>query len=490
MNIALVIIFLVLLLTIYLGVRARKGKDMNLEQWAVGGRNLGSLFVFLLMAGETFTTFTFLGGSGLAYASGGPAYYVFNAGYFVVSYWLLPPIWKYAKQHRLLSQSDFFAHKYNSNAIGVLVGIVGVVAMIPYLVLQLKGLGIIVSETSYGVISPTVAIWIGMIVALLYVLVSGVHGSAWTSVIKDAIILIVIIFMGIYLPLHYFGGFKNMFETIHTAKPGFITLPHQGLSPSWFVSTLVLFTIGAYMWPHAFSAAYTSKSGRALRRNAIAMPLYQIILVSVIFIGFAAAMKVPGLKDTDMALFEISKRAFSPWFVGVIGAAGALAALVPSSLLLMASATILSKNVYKVFRPKTTDQQLTRITRILMVVVAIIALFFTFHGGKTIASLLVMGYSFVTQLFPSLVCSLWKRNPVTKQGAFVGVAAGVVTVAYITITGTTVGKLLPFLPQQIKDFDVGVIALVINIFVTAAVSVATRKKAVNVNTEDKVSTNA
>lgn len=64
MNAALIIIFGVLLLSIFLGIRAQKGKDMNLEQWTVGGRGFGTVFVFLLMAGEIYTTFTFLGGSG------------------------------------------------------------------------------------------------------------------------------------------------------------------------------------------------------------------------------------------------------------------------------------------------------------------------------------------------------------------------------------------------------------------------------------------
>ena len=53
-----------------------KGKDMTLEQWTVGGRSFGALFVFLLMAGEIYTTFTFLGASGWAYSKGAPALYV------------------------------------------------------------------------------------------------------------------------------------------------------------------------------------------------------------------------------------------------------------------------------------------------------------------------------------------------------------------------------------------------------------------------------
>src|SRR5918998_6970971 len=103
MNVALLIIFAVLAFVIYLGIRARRGKDMDLEQWTVGGRNFGTVFVFLLLAGEKYTTFTFLGASGWAYGRGGPAFFLLCSGALVhvVGYWLLPAVWRYAKENRL-----------------------------------------------------------------------------------------------------------------------------------------------------------------------------------------------------------------------------------------------------------------------------------------------------------------------------------------------------------------------------------------------------
>src|SRR5439155_967889 len=70
MNPALLIIALFLAFAFVLGLLARRGRTMTLEQWAVGGRGFGALLVFLLMAGEIYTTFTFLGGSGWAYGRG------------------------------------------------------------------------------------------------------------------------------------------------------------------------------------------------------------------------------------------------------------------------------------------------------------------------------------------------------------------------------------------------------------------------------------
>lgn len=481
MNVALIIIFAVMVLSIFLGIRARKGKDMDLEQWTIGGRGFGSVFVFLLMAGEIYTTFTFLGGSGWAYGKGGPTFYITAYGClaYIMSYFLLPKIWRYGKKHRLVSQSDFFVSKYKSPYLGVLVSIVGVVAMVPYLVLQLKGLGLIVEEASYGAISSTLAIWIGMIVVTIYVMTSGIHGSAWTAVAKDALILIVVLFLGIYLPIHYYGGFQPMFESIQSAKPGFLVLPDQGQSPYWFVTTILLTALGFYMWPHSFGSIYSAQNEKVFRKNAIIMPLYQLILVFVFFVGFAAILKVPHLNDPDMALLALSGKTFSPWIVGVIGAAGVLTALVPGSMLLMTAATLLSKNIYKVFNPKVTDAQVSRTAKYLVPVFALVSLYFTFQGGKTIVALLLMGYSLVTQLFPTMIFSLMKNNFVTKAGAFGGIIAGVVTVAYISLSGSTVGTLFPFLPQAIQDFNVGIIAMIVNVIVLVIVSLVTRPVAVS-----------
>ncbi|GGB67605.1 sodium:solute symporter family protein [Fictibacillus barbaricus] len=482
MNAALVIIFAVMIMSIYLGIRAKKGKDMDLEQWTVGGRGFGTIFVFLLMAGEIYTTFTFLGGSGWAYGKGGPTFYIIGYGClaYIMSYFLLPKIWRYAKDNNLLSQSDFFVSKYKSPYLGIFVSLVGVVAMIPYFVLQLKGLGIIVSEASYGTISPTIAIWIGLTVVTVYVMVSGIHGSAWTAVAKDILILVVVLFLGIYLPIHYYGGIQPMFEAVEAAKPGFLALPETGMSPSWFATTILLTALGFYMWPHTFGSVYSAQNEKVFRKNAIFMPIYQLILLFVFFVGFAAILQVPGLEgpEADLALLRISIETFDPWVVGVIGAAGILTALVPGSMILMAAATLLAKNVYQVLNPKVTDQQVSKTARYLVPVVALIAVFFTFKGGNTLVTLLLMGYSLVTQLFPTLAFSLMKNNFVTKQGAFAGIAAGVATVAYVTITGSTVGSLLPFLPQAIQDFNVGIIAMILNIIVLTVVSLLTKPMSV------------
>jgi SSS family solute:Na+ symporter len=477
LNAALTIIALTALAALLLGLRARAGRDMNLEQWAVGGRAFGTILVFVLMAGEIYTTFTFLGGSGYAYGHGGPAYYILAYGClaYVISYWLLPPIWRYAKEHRLIAQPDFFAAKYRSPALGLVVALVGIVALIPYLVLQFKGLGIIVATASYGAIQPAAAIWIGAAVVTGYVMVSGVRGSAWTAVAKDTLILAVAIFLGVYLPIHLYGGFGAMFAAIDAAKPGFLALPAKGESVTWFDSTVLLTALGFFMWPHSFGSAFTARAEQVFRRNAILLPLYQLILAFVFFVGFAAVLKVPGLTgpNIDLSLFRLSIATFAPWFVGVIGAAGVLTALVPGSMIMMSAATLLANNVYRTLHAGATDAGVSVLAKCLVPVVALVAIYFTLQGGQTIVALLLMGYSFVTQLFPALVMSLLARNPLSKAGALAGILVGVATVASITLTHSTIATLFPALPEALRDLNVGIVALALNIAATVVVGAIT-----------------
>ncbi|WP_232697512.1 sodium:solute symporter family protein [Brevibacillus daliensis] len=479
--ISLLIMFTFLLAAIFLAIRSGMGKKMNLEQWAVGGRGFGTVFVFLLLAGEFFTTFTFLGGSGMIYQVGSPAYYVlaYMTLAYVFSYYLLPPIWRYAKEHGIVSISDFFSTKYNSSSLGMLVSIVGIIASVPVVVLQLKGLGIIVSETSFGMISPTLAVWIGTIAVTVYVMISGIHGAAWTAIIKDITIVAVVVFLGIYLPYHYYGGIEPMFEAVQAAKPAHLTFPDKGQSLGWVISTVLLTAVGFYMQPGLFAAALSAKSEKVFRRNTMIMPLYTLLLMFVFFVGYTAILQVPGLKGAngDLALLRLSIQTFDPWFIGVIGGVGLLTALVPTSVILLTIGTLFAKNIYQPVFKSNNETQIVKAAKLTVPVIAFISLYFAINGGNALYALLLMSFSLITQLFPSLLFSLLPNNRINKYGAICGIVVGVATVVYLTISGTTISSLFPSFPQTVKDMNSGFIALFVNVLVTLLISLLTAKNA-------------
>ena len=449
------------------GFLAGVRRKMNLEQWTVGGRGFGAVLMYLLMAGEVYTTFSFLGASGWAYSRGGPTLYIIAqlTLAYVVSYFILPQIWEVGRKYGLQTQSDFFSMRYGNKYLAAFVCVVGVTFMIPYLQLQLTGLGIIVSVASFDGVGRTPAMVISVVLLAAFVFSSGVRAVAWISVLKDLLMILAALSIGIGIPYIHYGGIGPMFVALAQARPGHLTMPGAtaNLDHTWYISTVLLTSLGFYMWPHTFGATFTAKSGDTLRRNAVVMPLYTMTLAFIFFAGFTAVLVVPGLSDGDLALLTVVRKSFPVWFLGVTGGAGALTAMVPAAILILTAATLFAKNLWRpIFAPAMTDDQVARVARAMVVVLSAISLYLAIHNSATLVSLLLLGYSGVTQFFPGVVLGLyWKR--VTMPGVFTGMLAGVATVAFLILTQRD-----PFF-----GWSAGFVALCLNFSITVILSLLT-----------------
>src|SRR6202451_4504762 len=114
--VSLATIFVIVAMGVAIGFLAGVHRKMDLEQWTVGGRGFGAVLMFLLMAGEVYTTFAFLGASGWAYSRGGPTLYImaYLTLAYVLSFFILPEIWERGRRHGMQTQSDFFEQRYRS----------------------------------------------------------------------------------------------------------------------------------------------------------------------------------------------------------------------------------------------------------------------------------------------------------------------------------------------------------------------------------------
>lgn len=468
MNIALVIIFGTIAVSAVVGIYAGRKVKMNLENWTVAGRKFGLIIIWLLMAGEIYTTFTFLGASGWAYSKGAPAFYilVYGALAYTLSFFILPALWKVGKRHGLHTQPDYFIKRYNSRSLGVLVALIGVFSIIPYLQLQLAGLGFIVEVASNGAITSNMAILIGFVLTCAFVYTSGLRGAAWVAIIKDVMMILAVGVVGIGVPLIYFGSFSKMFDAIITKVPQHLVFPGSSANMDvlWVMSTALLTGLGFYMWPHVFGSAFSAKSHKIIKRNAVIMPFYQIPILLVFMVGFTAFLVLPGLKNGDLAFLELVNKTYPSWFLGFVGAAGAVTAMVPSAILVLFASTLLAKNVYQTgINPKAKDETVLRLSRLMVLAITTFALIFAFLFPNELVPLLILGYDGVCQFFPGAVLGLfWKRA--SKTGVFVGLIAGISTVAILILSGND-----PFL-----GMNAGFVGLIINSILTVGISLGAK----------------
>jgi SSS family solute:Na+ symporter len=463
-TIALATIFAIVALGAGIGFLAGVRRKMDLEQWTVGGRGFGPVLIYLLMAGEVYTTFSFLGASGWAYSRGGPSLYIlaYITLVYVVSFFLAPELWEIARKHGLQTQPDFFHLRYGNKYLTALVSLAGVAFLIPYFQLQLTGLGIIVSIASFDGIGRTAAMVISVVILTSFVLTGGVRAVAWVSILKDLLMVLAALVVGISIPYVHFGGIGPMFAALAKAHPAHLTMPGatKNLGHSWYITTVLLTAMGGYMWPHVFGASLSAKSGDTLRRNAVIMPLYTITLAFVFFAGFTAVLVAPGLANGDLSLLTVARQSFPAWFLGLIGGAGALTAMVPASILVLTAATLFAKNLCRpIFAPSLTDNQVGRLARIMVVALSLISLYLAIYSSSTLVSLLLVGYAGVTQFFPGVVLGLyWKRASTFTVST--GLIAGFSVVAFLMLSDQD-----PF-----HGWSAGFVALCVNFLVTVSLS--------------------
>jgi SSS family solute:Na+ symporter len=448
----------------FVGFYAGTRRKMDLEQWTVGDRGFGMLLVWLLMAGEVYTTFTFLGASGWAYSKGAPVLYIL--GYqplmYVVSFFILPQVWEVGRKYRLQTQADFFRVRYESKYLAAFVALVGIIFIVPYLQVQLTGLGMIVEVASYGAIQRTTGMIISFLIVAGFVLSSGIRGVAWVSVLKDLLLLFAAVFVGVAIPYIYFGGIGPMFAELVRTKPGHLVMPGSTTNQghSWYVSTVLLVSVGFYMWPQFFGASFSAKGSDTLRRNAVIMPFYSITMPLMFFVGLAATIVLPGLANGDLAMLTLVRKTFPAWFLGVIGGAGALTAMVPAGVMILTAATLFAKNICRpILWPSMTDQQVAKLAKVTVLVITVAALCSAIFSSSTLVALLLLGFGGVAQFFPGVVLGLYSKR-VTMPGVFAGIVAGVFVFVTLAVSGH----------DPIMGLNAGFVGLCCNVAVVVAVS--------------------
>jgi solute:Na+ symporter, SSS family len=461
-TVPLLVILAFILVSALVGIVGRGRGEMSLERWSVGGRRFGVILVWLLMAGEIYTTFTFLGASGWAYSRGAPAFYILVYGTlgYIVSFFLLPPIWRMAKQRGLHTQPDFFLARYDSLALAGVVALVGVVSIVPYLQLQLAGLGMIVEIASGGAISSASAILIAFALTCVFVYTSGLKGIAWVAIVKDVSMIIAVVVIGFGLPSMYFGGVGPMLAAVMRQHPTHLVFPGSTttMGVGWVVSTILLTGLGFYCWPHMFASAFSAKDARTIRRNAVIMPLYQLPILLVLFVGFTALLVIPDLKNPDTALLSLVTRSYPGWFAGFVGGAGAVTAMVPASMLLLVASTLVAKNIYRpLLNRQVGDEHLMRASRGFMFVIALAALALALWSPKELVRLLIFGYDGVAQFFPGIALGVFAAR-VRARHIMAGLVAGELVVVGLIWSGHD-----PYL-----GMNAGFVGLAVNALVTVA----------------------
>ncbi|MFC1407281.1 MULTISPECIES: sodium:solute symporter [Streptacidiphilus] len=452
-----------IVLVALVGLSGRRPPSRELGEWTVGNRRFSTATTWFLQAGESFTTFSFLGLAGMAFSAGVAACFAlcYLAINLVLQYFTAPRMRQLGLRGGYVTQADFFVDRYRSPLLGRVVAVVGAVFLLPYLQLQITGLGLIVQLATGSSAGGRLSMVLATVLTVGFVLWSGIRGIARVAYLKDALMIfgLVALLIGVAVTVH--GGIGGLFATVRDTHPQLLTLNQEGYDATFFFTAVLISGIGgglgtmAHLWPPVLAA----RSGRALRSNAIWLPLYQIALGIPVIIGFAGVLLVrKGTAPNGVAL-TLAGQTLPGWLVGVIAVAAASAAMVPSAAILVGISSMLSRNLVAIRSPRTQ----LRVNHLCVVVAAGLALALGLARPGLLSNLLLLTYGGLTQLAPAIAMGLARTVRLHAAAALAGILAGVAVLVWLTFGGVDVGTV-----------DTGLIALVVNIAVTTVAEIAVR----------------
>ncbi|TMJ60217.1 MAG: sodium:solute symporter [Alphaproteobacteria bacterium] len=441
----------------------------HLDQWGLGGRQFGTWITWFLLGGDFYTAYTVIAVPALVYAVG--AYGFFALPYTIIVYpfvfAVMPLLWTTAHAHGYVTAADVVHGTYNSRGLEFAIAITGIVATMPYIALQLIGMGVVIKAMGLTGELPIVA---AFIILALYTYSSGLRAPALIAFVKDIMIYIVVLVAVVVVPAKL-GGYGAVFAaaneafTVKGGDTGLILKPSQMLA----YATLALGSaLAAFMYPHTLTGIFASKSADTIRKNAVLLPAYTLLLGLIALLGYmayAAHIKVSSPNDVVPVLFKVL---FPSWFAGFAFSAIAIGALVPAAVMSIGAANLFTRNVWKSYiDPGISHAGEAAVAKIASLIVKLGALAFTLLLPTQYAlDLQLLGGLWILQIFPALVFGLFTRW-FRAEGLLLGWAAGILWGSWTAWSNGLKPLASISLGEGHYTFYVGLGALVLNVAVAA-----------------------
>jgi solute:Na+ symporter, SSS family len=418
----------------FAAARWRPAKDrMQLDEWGLGGRGFGTFISWFLLGGDLYTAYTFIAVPALVYATGAAGFYAlsYTIMVFPIVFVFAPRLWSVARVHGYVTPADFIRGRYGSRGLGLAVALTGILATMPYIALQIVGIGAVLTVMGVGGSSSNafvrdLPLIIAFVVLAAYTYLAGLRAPALIAFVKDTLVYVTVIVAILYIPTrlggwgHIFGTASTHFKTAVNPKTGkplgsFI----EGSAGEWAYATLALGSaLALFMYPHAITGVFATKRRDVIRRNMAILPAYSLVLGLIALFGYMA-LATPavnaGVKagggNAQLSVPLLFEHMFPSWFAGIGYSAIVIGALVPAAIMSIAAANLFSRNIYKeFFRPGASPAEQTRAARLASLVMKAGALYFALEVSKTFSiNLQLLGGIWILQTFPAIVVGLYTR---------------------------------------------------------------------------------
>ena len=421
MTTVLVVVGLYMALMLAIGIIFSK-KATNAEGYYLSGRSLPTVVLVFTFAATWIGASSTLGKSGLAYSNGisaiSPTIGSFIAFFIFTAF--AGRICKIGAEHDISSIPDLFHKRFGKATL--IAALVIAWTMICTTGTQLIAFSKVLEYifSPFG-ISYEQALIIGMAIVVLYTVMSGMYGVAYTDVVQGIILLAVI---GLIIPFSALGQIGGLNGLRAGLDESYFRFSPDIKMIGYTVTSFLYFVAGPPYWQRAFSA----KSSKAATRGSLGGNIVIIFYtLAVILIGMCAAVIYPNLAagDTEMVLLMVTEKYF-PTIVYALTVASILAVIMSTtdSYLILSAQTVTTDIVAKL-SGEMEQKKMVLISRISVAAVGLFAVLYALKMSNIFQAMMLSMTQFSAGVAVPALAALFSKR-VTREGMISSMLSGLI----------------------------------------------------------------
>ena len=472
---AISMFFLFVLGTLFITYRAAASSKSAADFYAAGGGITG-FQNGLAIAGDYMSAASFLGISGLVFASGfdGLIYSIgFLVGWPVVLFLIAERLRNLGK----FTFADVASFRLDQTQIRILSATGTLVVVAFYLIAQMVGAGKLI-QLLFGLDYLYAVVIVGALM-IVYVAFGGMKATTWVQIIKACLLLGGATFMAFMVMLHFGFSPEAMFaEAVRVHPRGqAIMAPGQMVAdPISAISLGLALMFGTAGLPHILMRFFTVSDAKAARKSVFyATGLIAYFYILTFIIGFGAITflmvdpsyyqtaadgtfnRITGLLGgTNMAAVHLANAVGGSLFLGFISAVAFATILAVVAGLTLAGASAVSHDLYaEVFsRGRASERREVNISKAAAVVIGIVAIVLGYvFENQNVAFMVGLAFAVAASCnFPVLLMStMWKGC--TTRGAMWGGFLGLVSAVVMVVLSKAVWVQTLGHPRALFPYD-------------------------------------
>ncbi|MGD6782054.1 sodium/pantothenate symporter [Sutcliffiella horikoshii] len=441
MNLQVIIPLLIFLIIIFLiGVFASRklaNSSSFVQDYFLGGRELGGLLLAMTMVATYGSASSFIGGPGIAYQTG-LGWVLLAMIQVVTGYFVLTILGKkfaiIARKMKAITLIDFLKERYQSKLVVLLSASSIILFLFSAMAAQwIGGARLIESITGLSYIS---ALFVFAASVLVYVIIGGFRAVAITDGVQGIIMVVgtVVILAGTIIAG---GGIPAIMSDLMAENPNLITPfgAYGSLTPLYVSSFWILVGVGVVGLPQVAVRAMSYKNSKAMHAALIIGTIVVgFIMLGMHLAGVFGRAVLPGLDTPDTVMPLLALHVLPGWLAGIVLAApmAAIMSTVDSLLLIVSSSIV--KDVYlNYIRPDAPEKNIKRISIGVTAVVGVLVFFMAIDPPAFLITLNLFAFGGLEAAFiwPVVLGLYWKAG--NAVGALASIFTGVFTYIGITI---------------------------------------------------------